>query len=72
LAWLHYPNPYTIAEALGEAYKGEGRPDNARRHALAYDHRAVYDSHWRPILDELARRIEVPDVDVQPVDISAL
>jgi hypothetical protein len=32
----------------------------------------VYDSHWRPILDELARRIEVPDVDVQPVDTSAL
>ena len=71
-AWLHSPNPYTIADALAEAYKGEGRADNARRHALAYDHRRVYDTYWRPILAELGRRLEVPDVDVPPVDVSAL
>lgn len=71
-AWLHYPNPYTIAESLEASYAGEGNPVAARRKAVEYDHRHVYETYWKPILAELGRRIRVPDVEIEPINVAAL
>lgn len=71
-AWLHLPDVGQIVEALRCAYNGEGIPGNARAHAELYDTRLVFDEFWRPILTELERRLVVPDVDIAPVDVSAL
>ena len=71
-AWFHIPSVHGIIEALEEAYRGEGNPENARAKALEYDHGLVYDRHWRPIIAELQRRITVPDVKAEPIDIGRL
>lgn len=71
-AWLHYPNPYTIADCLEDSYAGGGSSDDARAKALQYDHRYVFDTYWRPVLAELARRITVPVVEVEPVNVGVL
>jgi glycosyltransferase involved in cell wall biosynthesis len=71
-AWLHLPDVGQIVEALRCAYNGEGIPGNARAHAERYDTRLVFDTYWRPILTELERRLVVPDVNIAPVDVSAL
>jgi len=53
-AWLHTPSVPAIVEALEDAYSNAGsRRSAARAFALDYDHRAVYDQYWRPIIDEL-------------------
>ena len=53
-AWLHTPSVPAIVEALEDAYNDAGsRRSAARAFALDYDHRAVYATHWRPIIDEL-------------------
>ena len=71
-AWLHLPNINTIVDALGEAYRGKGIPANARAKALEYDHQLVFDTYWRPILKVLEAKVSPPQVDVSPVDVSAL
>ena len=71
-AWFHIPSVDGILAALREAYAGEGNPDNAREKALQYDHDLVYDTHWRPILAELERRITIQDATAEPIDVGAL
>lgn len=71
-SWLQLTNVGGIVEALEAAYRGEGVPVNARIKALEYDHRAVFANHWRPILDVLASRHEVPVVEVPPINVDAL
>jgi glycosyltransferase involved in cell wall biosynthesis len=71
-SWLHYPDVNDIVYALEDSYGGGGDAANARQHALAYDHQVVFHRYWRPILAELGRRIVVPTVDVQPINVDAL
>jgi glycosyltransferase involved in cell wall biosynthesis len=71
-SWLHYPDVGDIVDALEDSYAGGGDAANARQHALAYDHQVVFHRYWRPILAELGRRIVVPTVDVQPINVDAL
>lgn len=53
-AWFHAPSVGGIVEALEDAYDSASqRRSAARAFALDYDHRAVYDTYWRPIIDEL-------------------
>lgn len=71
-AWLHFPNPHTISDCLEESYNGGGSAESARAKALRYDHREVYDEYWRPVLAELERRIVVPEVHVDPINVGVL
>jgi glycosyltransferase involved in cell wall biosynthesis len=71
-AWMHTPDPQAIVSALEEAYAGEGNPTNARAKALTYDQRLVFETHWKPILAELERRVSLPDVEATPIDLGAL
>jgi glycosyltransferase involved in cell wall biosynthesis len=67
-SWLHLPDVFEIAATLDEAYEGGGDREEARRFALHYDHRGVYDDYWRPVLAELGRTVEVGDgLDIQPL-----
>jgi hypothetical protein len=67
-SWLHLPDVFEIAASLDEAYEGGGDREEARRFALAYDHRTVYRDHWVPVLAELGRTVEVGDgLDIGPI-----
>ena len=67
-SWLHLPDVFEIAASLDEAYEGGGDREEARRFALGYDHRTVYRDHWRPVLAELGRTVEVGDgLDIGPI-----
>ena len=59
-SWMKIPQVGSIVEALEAAYQESRSPvvrDRAREFALAYDHRAVYDTYWRPVLAELEGRM---------------
>jgi glycosyltransferase involved in cell wall biosynthesis len=67
-SWLHLPDVFEIAASLDEAYEGGGDREEARRFALGYDHRLVYNDYWRPVLAELGRTVEVGDgLDIGPI-----
>ena len=60
--WLS-PSVVEIYEALESAYvlrDDEGLRDKGREFALQYDADRVFDEHWLPALDELAKTIELP------------
>lgn len=66
-AWQRIPRVSAIEDALEDAYENAaGMRDGARAFAVQYDHRAVYEQHWRPALAELERRMQpvaLPDPD---------
>lgn len=71
--WLMLPDVAQILDALEAAYAGEGDAAAARAKAEEYDHRRVFDRHWRPILADLESRLELPAAPAAaPVDVSAL
>lgn len=57
-AWLHLPNIGEIVDALEEAYNGNYDSEKARAKALEYDHKEVFSTYWRPIMERLS---EYPD-----------
>jgi glycosyltransferase involved in cell wall biosynthesis len=64
-AWI-MPYVFSIRAALEEAYKEHGttaasaRRRQAREHALQYDADHVYDLHWKPYIELLARSAKNP------------
>lgn len=59
-AWFCTPLVHSIVERLEDAYSDAGnqqRRQAARAFAESYDHRVVYDRHWKPILAEIDRRM---------------
>lgn len=57
-AWLHLPDAFEIAASLDAAYDGQGDSEQARRFALQYDHRAVYQQYMVPALERGQLRVD--------------
>ncbi|MBI3980338.1 MAG: glycosyltransferase, partial [Chloroflexi bacterium] len=57
-SWQKVPAVEGIAEALEAAYDdAAARRAAAREFAVSYDHRAVYQQHWRPALADLETQL---------------
>ena len=67
-AWLHLPDVIEIAAAMQDAYEGGGDAVKAREFALGYDADVVHEKYWRPIMNKIEARWQLPEVpDVQPI-----
>ena len=64
-SWLHLPDVWEIAASLDEAYEGHGDRELAREFALGYDARRVFTEFWVPVLDRLAKTVELPSIDFE-------
>jgi glycosyltransferase involved in cell wall biosynthesis len=60
-SWFGAPVVGAIVDNLNDAYdkaRDKTLRANVRSHAEQYDHRIVFDRYWKPILDEIDRRME--------------
>lgn len=70
MTFFKKPSVNQIAGALEKAFRsGEKHRTAAREFALRYDHRRVYEEHWKPALAALEKDF-FGQVEAQPVDLS--
>ena len=70
-AYQFDPNPNAIYERLEDSYRMRGNMEyrkRARAGAMAYDADKVTQKYWKPVLEDLYKRIKEPNVEVmQPI-----
>lgn len=60
-SYMFEPSPVVLLDLLRQAHAEAGNPDlhtQARRGAVEYDADRVTEQHWKPVLEEIGRRIE--------------
>jgi hypothetical protein len=58
-SWFHVPSVPEIVDALEQAYnRGKGRSKKATEFAKDYGADAVFNNHWKPILETLSAKYE--------------